>query len=220
MEAILFDFNGTLYNDTQLHVQAWQRYLQERFGMEKSADWIRKEFIGPSNVEIFERLFDGNVTAEQIDRYAREKERCYRKVACSDPKNLKLVDGASELLDWLVVQKIPFALATSSIAENVEFYMKDLGLNRWFTRDRIVCEADGLATKPDPAFYIEAARRIRTTPEKCIVVEDSRAGIAAAVNAHAGKIVAIDNTLPREWLEQNPDVDEVIDNFRDFRRFM
>lgn len=83
----------------------------------------------------------------------------------------------------------------------MEFYLEDLGLKRWFTLDRIVYDEGTLPCKPDPAFYIEAARRLGLTP-RMRHRRDSRTGIQAAVNAGAGRIVAMDRTTPRDWLEE------------------
>ena len=152
--------------------------------------------------------------------YEAEKEREYRAAARSDPANLNLMDGAPEMLDLLVKRGIPFALATASPIENVEFYLEDLGLKRWFSLDRIVYEEGKLASKPDPAFYIEAARRLNLSPQDCTIVEDSKTGIQAAIHAHAGRILAIDRTVSREWLESVREIDGILHDFWSFERFL
>jgi D-arabinose 1-dehydrogenase-like Zn-dependent alcohol dehydrogenase len=81
-------------------------------------------------------------------------------------------------------------------------------------------EEGKLPSKPDPAFYIEAAKRIGLTPEECIVVEDSRTGIQSAINAKAGKIVAIDRSTPKEWLESKPEIGAIIHDFTGFENWI
>ena len=220
MKAVLFDFNGTLYDDTRLHIKAWHDFMLKRFGKDLSDDEIRKTFIGPCNDDIFKKMFGETLSREEINAYSAEKEREYRAAARSNPDNLRLMDGASELFDWLVEHGIPFALATASPLENVEFYLNDLGLKKWFVLDRIVYEEGKLASKPDPAFYIEAARRLGLTPEDCVIVEDSPTGIQAAVNARAGRIIAIDRTTPGEWLKSKEEIDAIIHDFYGFERFI
>ena len=153
---------------------------------------------------------------EEVARLSGEKEKEYLAAARSDPKNLQLMDGAPEMFDRLTESGVPFALATASPIGNVEFYLEDLGLKRWFTLDRIVYDEGTLPCKPDPAFYIEAARRLGLTPRDCVIVEDSPTGIQAAVNAGAGRIVAMDRTTPRDWLERNPHIDAIIHDFFHF----
>lgn len=219
MKGFLFDFNGTLYDDSRLHMQAWRNYYREKFNRALSDEEVQS-FIGPSNADIFAMSLGVRLSTEKAAELSAEKEAAYRAVARSNPANLRLIDGVPEMLDLLAERKIPFALATSSVRENVDFYLEDLGLKRWFSIDRIVYEEGKLASKPDPAFYIEAAHRIGLSPGDCTIVEDSPTGIQAAINARAGRIIAIDRTAPREWLENRTEIDAIIHDFRGFERFI
>ena len=40
MKAVLFDFNGTLYDDTRFHRAAWRNYMKQKFDMELSEEEI------------------------------------------------------------------------------------------------------------------------------------------------------------------------------------
>ena len=81
MKAVIFDFNGTLYNDTNLHRTAWHSYLAERFGLELSMDEIDRVCIGPPNEAIFRTLIDKNMPMADIISFSREKEAMYRQAA-------------------------------------------------------------------------------------------------------------------------------------------
>lgn len=220
MKGILFDFNGTLFNDTHLHKAAWHSFFLKYYGWDLSEEEILRRCLGPSNDDIFKDFFDGKLSKAEVDALAAKKEEEYRASAKSDPANMHLIDGVEELLDLLVEKGIPFALATASPIENIMFYLDDLGLKKWFTLDRIVYEEGKLPSKPDPAFYIEAARRIGLTPDQCMIVEDSPTGIRAAINAGAEKIVALDRTAKREWLESQKEISAIIHDFCGFERFL
>ena len=219
MKAVLFDFNGTLYNDTRFHREAWRNYMKQKFGMELTEEEITAHYIGPNNSEIFQYCFGDCYSAAEVAQFSREKEVEYRAVARSKVENLQLMEGAPELFDLLVERGIPFALATASPIENVEFYLNDLGLKKWFTMDRIVYDEGILPSKPDPAFYLEAAKRIGVEARDCIIAEDSITGIGAAINAGAGRIVAIDRSVSREWLEAKKSAGEIYAIVHDFRGF-
>ena len=220
MKAVLFDFNGTLYNDTRFHLQAWKRYLKDRFGFDLSEEEVHHRCIGPSNENIFRDFFGPEISPEKIAQYAAEKEVVYRGICKSSPENLELMPGVPELFDLLTERGIPFALATASPIANIEFYLEDLGLKRWVGIERIVYEEGKLPVKPDPAFYIEAARRVGCTPEECIIVEDSKTGIEAAVRAGAGKLIAVDRTAPMEYLKSRPEIHAIIHDFYGFERYL
>lgn len=93
-------------------------------------------------------------------------------------------------------------------------------MKRWFTMDRIVYDEGKLPSKPDPAFYIEAMRRLNMKREDCVIVEDSPSGIQAAINAGAGRIIAIDRTAPLEWLQSKAEIHAIIHDFYGFERYL
>ena len=220
MKAVIFDFNGTLFNDNRFHVEAWQRYMRRKFGVDLTLEEVYREFIGPNNSTIFRKRFGERFTPAQIEQMGREKEEEYRAVARSNPENMHLMGGAPELFDLLVERGMPFALATASLIDNVDFYLNELGVKRWFTMDRIVYDEGKLPSKPDPAFYIEAMRRLNMKREDCVIVEDSPSGIQAAINAGAGRIIAIDRTAPLEWLQSKAEIHAIIHDFYGFERYL
>lgn len=217
LKGILFDFNGTLYDDTRFHIDAWMRYFHADFGLDFTREETRRRFIGPDNEMIFRDVFGDSITEAQIIAWSSGKERIYRSLAAGAPN---LIEGAPEMFDTLVKRGIPFALATSSRIDNVRFYLDTLGLGRWFTMDRVVYIDGTIAAKPHPAFYTEAARRIGLAPSECIVVEDSRSGIQGAVNAGAGRIIAIDRTLGAKCLAEMPEVYASVHDFVQFMRYI
>jgi HAD superfamily hydrolase (TIGR01509 family) len=56
-----------------------------------------------------------------------------------------------------------------------------VGIWDWF--DTIVCAEDTVRHKPDPDVFLESARRLGSSPEKCLVFEDAELGIEAAKRA-------------------------------------
>ena len=219
MQAVLFDFNGTLFDDTRFHMRAWQKYMREKFDLEFTREEVRRNFIGPNNTTIFRNCFGDRYREEELRAFSREKEAYYR-AAAREEGALHLIEGAPELFDLLTDRRIPFALATASELDNVNFYLEDLGLKKWFTMERIVYDQGLLPSKPNPAFYLEAARRVHCSVDACVVVEDSPSGIQAAINAGAGRVIAIDRTAPREWLEGNSSIFAIVHDFWGFERFI
>lgn len=220
MKAVLFDFNGTLFEDTRFHIAAWTNFWKKHLDLDLTEEEIRRRCIGPGNAEIFRDFYGGRLTQEQANELGEAKEEEYRASVLSNPENKKLRKGAPEFLDYLKERDIPFVLATASPLSNVEFYLNDLGMNRWFTLDRIVFEEGILPGKPDPAFYLEAARRIGLTPADCLIAEDSRTGILAAVRAGAGRLVVLGGNAPQDVLDSTPEIHAVVPDFCGFERFL
>ena len=60
--------------------------------------------------------------------------------------------------------------------------------------DGIEIERLGLPGKPDPAMFLEAARRLGLPPERAVVVEDAVLGVAAGRAGRFGLVVGVDRT--------------------------
>jgi beta-phosphoglucomutase-like phosphatase (HAD superfamily) len=76
---------------------------------------------------------------------------------------------------------LKIGVGTAGDIHNVEFVLKHLQLHP--APDAIARGDEGLAGKPTPAIFLEAASRINTMAENCIVFEDAPFGIEAARRA-------------------------------------
>lgn len=218
MKGIIFDFNGTLYWDSQLHYDAWREYSKKLRGIEFTDEEMRDKMFGHTNEDIIEYAISKKPTKEMVEKYGKEKEALYRKRCLLDPKNFKLAPGAIEFLDYLVENDIPRTIATMSEWDNVEFYIKEFQLEKWFDLDKIVYSDGTIPGKPAPDIFEIAAEKINLRPSDCVVVEDAIAGIKSAQSAGIGKIIAIASLEPIEFYEKIDAVDSIIKNFDEFDR--
>ncbi len=219
MTNIIFDFNGTLFQDTQMHREAWGRFMA-RHGVELTDDDFYKYMCGPPNDAILRRFLRPDLTDDEVVALAAEKEAFYHATVLSDPALQQLTDGAPELLDRLRARGIPYAIATGSAKDNVDFYMDTLHIDRWFDYDHVFYAERHLPGKPDPTIYRLAMEKLGFRPEDTLVVEDALAGIRSAVGAGVRRVVAIDTTLGPDAFGGIPEVVGVIHDFTDFDRFL
>ena len=189
--GILFDFNGTLFFDSEKHKEAWQIFLPEKLGIDITEEEVRKNCLGQSNHEILTRYFGENLSKSEIDRLADEKESLYRSLCKKDDKTFHMVKGAEAYFDHLKELGIPFTIATGSEIGNVKFYFEEFGIGRWFSLDKMVWDDGILPGKPNPALYLCAAEKIGVSASECLIFEDSRSGVLAARNANAHAIVQL-----------------------------
>lgn len=191
LKGILFDFNGTLFFDTECHVKAFEQYYAKR-GMDvPSSEYIINNLFGLSNVAIYRTFFDANATLEECHRFGEEKERLYYKACLSLPCGMQYTKGVCELLSYLKENNIPYCLATGAGMDNITFYNENMNLAKWFDREHIVCADDPVKCKPDPEIYEYAASKIGLNASDCIVFEDGPLGLIAANKANAGAAIAI-----------------------------
>jgi len=216
MKGIIFDFNGTLYWDSQLHYDAWREYSGLLRDEPFTDEEMREKMFGHTNSDIIEYLIGKKPSQEIVEKYGKEKEAVYRKRCLLEPDKFKLAPGAIELLDYLKENNIPRSIATMSEWDNVEFYIKEFRLEKWFDLDKIVYSDGTIPGKPAPDIFLIAAKRIGLKPEECIVVEDAIAGINSAKNAGIGKIIAIASLEPIEFYEKIDGIFNIINNFYEF----
>ena len=190
-QGIVFDFNGTLLWDMDLHNQVWREIGHNHLGRVLTQEELNTKFIGRTNAEIWPYLMGHVTTPEETSRLTEEKEAAYRDLLLSLPDRVTLVDGAAELFETCLANGIEIAIGTAAGKTNVDFYIKTFGLLRWFKPERIVFDDGTMPGKPHPALFSTAMARLGVPPQKCIVVEDGVLGIQAARAAGAGKVYGI-----------------------------
>ena len=191
IKGILFDFNGTLFFDSELHIRAFEKCFADRNMEIPSAEFIVTKIFGISNENIYKTFFDPDATKEDCERFAEEKEGLYRQMCLDDRSLMKYTAGACELMTYLKSNNIPYCLATGSGMDNISFYNENMELSKWFDREHIVCADDKVKGKPDPAIYEYAASKIGLSASECIIFEDGTKGLIAANRANAGASIAI-----------------------------
>ena len=218
MKGIIFDFNGTLFWDSKLHYDAWREFSKELRGYEFTDDEMRNKMFGHTNSDIIEYAIGHKPSAEMVEKYGEEKEALYRKRCLADKENFKLAPGAAVFLDFLKEHNIPRTIATMSEWSNVEFYIREFGLAKWFDTEKIVFSDGNIPGKPAPDIFRIAAEKINLNPEDCLVIEDAIAGIRSAQAANIGTIYAIASMEPDEFYQNISGIDKIIHNFDEIDR--
>lgn len=218
MKGIIFDFNGTLFWDSQLHYDAWIEYSKVLRGKPFTYEEMREKMFGHTNADIIEYAIGEKPSEQMVEKYAKQKESYYRKCCLDNPKEFKLAPGAIDFLDYLKERNIPMTIATMSEWDNVEFYIKNFNLEKWFDLDKIVYSDGTIPGKPAPDIFLIAAKRIGLEPKDCIVFEDAIAGIESAKKAGIGKIFAMASLEPDDFYKKISGVEKILHNFYEFDR--
>ena len=190
-KGIIFDFNGTLFWDSEKHLEAWREFSKRVRPYPFTDDEMRDYMFGRTNEDIIAYLIGKKPSKEMVESLGQEKEAVYRQMCRDDAENTHLAPYATDFLDWLKANNIPRTIATMSEKSNVDFYIKEFDLSKWFDIDKIVYSDGTMKGKPEPDIYQIAAKKLGLKPEECVVVEDAISGIESARAANIGKIVAI-----------------------------
>lgn len=205
MKSVIFDFNGTLFADSDKHREGWKRFLA-KYGLDVDDEELRTHYLGRTNPYILKRVFGEDLAPELIAERTLEKEATYRDCCREDPDSFHLIEGATAFLDFLKESGVDFTIATGSEYSNVDFYFAEFDLGKWFDRSRVVLDDGTFPGKPAPDGYLRAAKVLGVDPADCVVFEDSISGVRAAHAAGIGKIVAICTEVSAERLLSYPGV--------------
>lgn len=177
-KCIIFDMDGVLIDSEPLHFKFEQEIfnslgivvppkLHESFvGTNSRTLWsiIKKTFNVPDTVsDLMESENSGFL------KFLRKRE------------SIGPIQGVSEFLERLRYSGFSIILASSSPHEQIDFILDKCNISEYFSVR--ISGDDVLNGKPDPEIFLLAAKTANFEPENCIVIEDSKNGVNAAVQA-------------------------------------
>ena len=173
LKAVIFDLDGVVADSHPIHEVAWKSLLAEA-GLNPSAINVDFLYAGHPRREIL-RHYLGALSDSEIQHWGRRKDELYELAA----KNLQAKPGIPQALSQLRDAGIPCALATSAGRKRTLESLQVLGLSEYFS---IVITGDDVPNpKPAPDIFLLAAQKLKVKAEDAVVVEDSVAGVQAAV---------------------------------------
>ena len=187
-QGVVFDFNGTLFWDTELQNRSWDKFLDGygfKLSEEEKLTWVH----GINAMDTFEYLFKRPCSADEVFQLTEEKEVIYREM-CMD-QGMEWAPGALELIEFLKVNNVPIAIATASARNNLDFFVEQLDLHRYFDSKHIVYNDGTMRGKPNPDLFNRAIEKLEIPAGLVTVFEDSLAGVEAAKRSGAGKIYIV-----------------------------
>ena len=207
LKGVLFDMDGVLVNNLEIHRQAFAEFFR-RYGVERTFDELSRVF-GKGNDDIMGELMPADVVERVgIRQLGYEKEAIYREIYAP------IITPQPGLLAFLAEcesEGLRSAVGSSGYKANVDFVLDKCNIRRYF--EATVAGDEVTRCKPDPEIYLTAAAKLGLAPCECIVFEDAEAGIEAAKRAGM-KVVALATTFDREFLATT-DADMIIGDFRD-----
>lgn len=207
-DGIVFDFNGTLFFDSEYHLRAFDQLKYEICGEHMDMAEMEHTCAGVPNVEIFKRLSKGKLSDEECLAYSLRKEEMYREAVAKTNGGPKLCKGSEELFSFLKQKGIPFTIASASIKENIDFFVEIFGLDKWIHPASIVYDDGRYHDKTE--MFKEAFYRLSIDGRK-IVLEDSVSGIQCASLCGA-EIIAVYNPSLQKVYEETEAVIATVEN--------
>ena len=207
IEAVLFDMDGLMFDTERMYQKAW---LQ-----------AGRQMGAPMEPEIVDRLRGRNregcarvcreVFGEEFD-FDAMRTACRALMArWIEDDGLPVKPGLYELLAELERRGIPAVLATSTTRDSAWGHLQRAKVDRYFLG--AVCGDEVSHSKPDPEVFLKAAALAGKDPARCMVLEDSPAGVRAGAAAGCFTVMVPDLTAPDEELKKL--ADEILPGLRD-----
>lgn len=189
-QAVLFDMDGTLTDNKHLHDVAWQAFARQHLSIDLPLGDTR--FHGGTTVEIIETLLGRAVPTDEASMLHDLKENMYRTLA---EGQLQVLPGLMTYLERLAQLRVPCAVVTNAVGENLPFTLRQLGLDRCFS---VAIDGNmGASAKPAPDMYLLACEKLGVEPWECLVHEDSSVGIRAG-RAASCRVAAMTTCMSEE----------------------
>jgi alpha,alpha-trehalase len=213
MEAVIFDLDGVVTNTAEVHAEAWKRlfdgYLAaraERLGepfrpFDRSSDYRRfvdgkpryegvASFLASRRIELPFGSPEDQEERETVCGLGNRKNRYFREALAGrgpDPYPTTL-----ELIAALRRRGVRIAVVSSS--RNCGAVLEAAGIEGLFDAkvDGVDAAELGLPGKPDPALFLDAARRLGVDPAHAAVVEDAIVGVEAGRRGAFALVVGVD----------------------------
>jgi HAD superfamily hydrolase (TIGR01509 family) len=206
LRAVIFDMDGVLTDSEPAFFHAVNDILF-RHGMSISADEYSR-FIGSATSE----MWRGVIALKGVPAALDEITEAYESPLMARLREPRPpLPHARELIEDLRSHGVPVALCTASYQRWVDAILGGAGLAGMFDA---LSTADMVErTKPHPAPYLLAAELLGLPPHQCIAIEDSVAGLTAAMAAgmHVVQLRATETAAP-----PLRGVDLTIESLRDF----
>jgi len=192
--AVIFDLDGVLADSEPWWNQIDAEMMSE-YGVSYRGEYHRN-VLGVNYrlaVEFYKNAFHIPASVEELMRRRGEIATDFFA------KHVGLFAAAKTTLEQLRDMKLPLAVATSSVSASARPLLDRTGIRSLF---RVVITGDEVQRgKPHPDIYLRAAKKLGISPEGCLVIEDSLAGLAAGKAANM-RVAAIPDRRfvdPREY---------------------
>ena len=220
-DAVVFDMDGVVTQTATVHAAAWKAlfdaYLEERakrtgepfrpFDVE--ADYLTyvdgkarydgvRDFLASRGIALPWGSPSDAPDAETVCGLGNRKNDYFLRVVAE--QGVKPFPTTVALISQLQAAGVDTAVISAS--KNTTAILTAAGVADLFAAqvDGTVAEQLGLPGKPDPAVFVEAARRLGVVPPRTVVVEDAEAGVEAGHRGGFGLVIGVDRSDHAEAL--------------------
>ena len=175
--SVLFDMDGVLVDSQPMHYDA-DIETMKNFGVKIQVSDVEK-YAGTTNPDRYARFKEEYHMTASVEEMVAFREKCIMEFVYKYP--LEAIDGVRSLLESVKKAGLKTAVASSSSYDFIYAVLDRLNIREFF--DLVISGEDMKQGKPAPDIFLKTAGALNSTPEECVVVEDSGNGVLAANRA-------------------------------------
>ena len=178
IKTVIFDMDGVIVDTEPVHKYAYFEHYKE-LNIPVTEE-LFATFTGQSTKNVYQILKDKFDLKEEVNDLVLRKRTIFNE-AFDTKTDLYLIDGVEKLIIDLYNNGIELILASSASKSTIDRVFNRFELNQYFTHK--VSGENFPKSKPDPAIFLHAADLAKSEQSECIVIEDSKNGVEAALRA-------------------------------------
>lgn len=174
IELVIFDCDGVVIDSEVLSARVLIDMLSD-LNINIDMHYVQQYFLGCSFKSVSEKIalaFDVNLPEQFENDYRHTLITLFTE-------QLQPTAGIKNILLNL---NVPFCIATSSSLQRTQKALSAVKFDSLFKH--IFTSEQVSLGKPAPDLFLHAAQQMGVSPQNCLVIEDSSAGIQAAISAN------------------------------------
>jgi beta-phosphoglucomutase family hydrolase len=234
ISAIIFDLDGVVTSTAKLHFAAWKKmfdeYLEKKSGRGnfrpfEESDYLRyvdgkprydgvKDFLVSRKIRLPQGTSDDSPDSETVCGLGNRKNKYFLEII--NKEKPKVYQTSVDFIRSIRGKGMKTAIISSS--RNCAQVLRVTGTDILFDArvDGTDLESLNIPGKPDPAMFLEAAKRIGVIPERDAIVEDSLAGVEAGRRGNFGLVIGVARSGDGKRLKERG-ADVVVSDLKDLQ---
>ena len=178
LEAVIFDFDGTIVDTEKVYYQTMKKLTKEWLG-EKLDKMNYIKNVSGTNAETSKKYFEQRYNMKNYDDF----EEAITKEILDNYHTAEVLPKIPETFKFLKNNGVKIAIASNGMVEHIEHGLKEKNLVHYV--DTIATKYEVENSKPAPDVYLKAAEKLGVAIENTIAVEDSKPGALGAAASGA-----------------------------------
>ena len=207
IQTVIFDMDGVIIDSEPVYFKI-DKEMFEELNIAVSFE-EHSTYVGTSSQNMWDAIIKKHGIPGDPGKLMRKEYNLYMDYLVN-ANDLQPIDGVMELINGLHENNFKLILASSSRMEIIDIILKKFKLSDLFIAK--VSGSELAHSKPHPEIFLRSAQLAGSETKECIVIEDSKNGVAAA-KAAGMKCIGFLN--PSSGDQNLNDADRVIQSLKE-----